>query len=267
MDVNIYLPRQYYEKTQSKAIPTIFYLSGLTCTPNNASEKGFWQFQADKYGFCIVFPDTSPRGEGVPTDPENSWDFGIGAGFYVNATKQPFNKNYNMYQYVHFELPNELNTYFNKETVEIDFLDNVSIAGHSMGGFGALSGYMKNLSKYKSCSAFSPIVNPMNVPWGQKAFNGYLGDNKSEWKEYDPCELVKTVKNTENKTILIHVGTSDPFLEKQLKPTSLLEASKGTTWEDHINLKFAEGFDHSYFFISTFVPEHAEFHAKHLGLI
>ncbi|EDO16460.1 hypothetical protein Kpol_1066p25 [Vanderwaltozyma polyspora DSM 70294] len=268
MDVNVYLPKQFYQKS-SKIIPSIYYLSGLTCSPQNASEKAFWQIQADKYGFVMVFPDTSPRGEGVATDPENSWDFGIGAGFYVNATEEPYSKNYHMFDYVHNELPKSLSEHFNKDGKKIDFLDNIAITGHSMGGFGAISGYLKTLDKnqYKSCSAFAPIVNPMNVPWGQKAFKGYLGDDKSKWEQYDPCQLLKVVPSKNNDKILIHVGTNDPFLERELKPDNIVEASKGTTWENKIDMNIAEGFDHSYYFISTFVPMHAEFHAKNLGLI
>ncbi|KAL3232715.1 Serine hydrolase involved in the detoxification of formaldehyde [Nakaseomyces bracarensis] len=268
MDVNIYLPKQFYHD-QAQKIPVIYYLSGLTCTPQNASEKAFWQMQADKYGFAVVYPDTSPRGEDVPSDPEGSWDFGKGAGFYINATKQPFSKHYHMYDYIHNELPTVLNEHFDKESNgKLDFFDNIAITGHSMGGFGALSGFLKTYeeNKYKSCSAFAPIVNPSKVPWGQKAFKGYF-DNEDEGKVYDPCELVKKVQNTHNSKILIHVGTNDPFLEKHLKPELLEEAIKGTTWDGQVEIKKVEGFDHSYYFISTFVPEHAEFHAKNLGLI
>ncbi|CDO95293.1 unnamed protein product [Kluyveromyces dobzhanskii CBS 2104] len=265
MDINLYLPKQYYNSAESaKLIPSLLYLSGLTCSPQNASEKAFWQIQADKYGFAVIFPDTSPRGEGVATDPEGSWDFGIGAGFYVNATEQPYSAHYNMYDYVHKELPQVLAEEFGSK---VDFFDNISITGHSMGGFGALSGYLKNINRYKSCSAFAPIVNPSTVPWGQKAFKGYLGEDKRIWAEYDPSDLVKTVTNVNGDKILIHVGTSDPFLEKHLKPHLIEDAAKGTSWEGKIEVNIEDGFDHSYYFISSFVPQHAEFHAKHLGLI
>ncbi|KAG0679751.1 hypothetical protein C6P41_000606 [Kluyveromyces marxianus] len=266
MDVNLYLPKQYYSsKEGSKLIPSILYLSGLTCTPQNASEKAFWQIQADKYGFAVIFPDTSPRGDDVDTDPEESWDFGLGAGFYLNATEKPYSTHYHMYDYVHKELPEVLSKEFGSK---VDFFDNISITGHSMGGYGALSGFLKNINRYKSCSAFAPIVNPSVVPWGQKAFKGYLGaENKDAWAQYDPAELVKKVENTSGKKILIHVGSNDPFLEKQLKPELLLDAAKNTSWEEKIELNIVDGFDHSYYFISTFVPTHAEFHAKYLGLI
>lgn len=268
MDVNVYLPKQYYSQTLSKVIPSLYYLSGLTCSPQNASEKAFWPFQADKYGFAVVFPDTSPRGEEVAKDPECSWDFGIGAGFYVNATQEPFDKHYQMYDYIHKELPAALDEYFSDGSL-VDFVDNVAITGHSMGGFGALAGFLKNYDahRYKSCSAFAPIVNPSKVPWGQKAFKGFLGGDEEAWKSYDPSELVKTVSNRGDDRILIHQGTKDPFLESNLRPELLLEASKGTSWENKIDLKMVDGFDHSYYFVSTFVPEHATFHAKNLGLI
>ncbi|CAL9735909.1 S-formylglutathione hydrolase [Monosporozyma servazzii] len=274
MDVNVYLPKQYFQRIKNESdkqptlekIPTIYYLSGLTCTPQNASEKAFWQIQADNFGFAMVFPDTSPRGDDIPTDPENSWDFGVGAGFYINATKTPFNKNYNMYDYVHNELPNELSKYFSEKNI-IDFLDNISITGHSMGGFGAISGFLQNLNKYKSCSAFAPILNPLSIQWGQKAFNGYFNDAKLEGAKYDPTELIQRTKHIPGKEILIHIGTNDPFLKNQLKPELFLEKVKGTEWESHVDLQMVEGFDHSYYFISSFVPQHAEFHAKHLGLL
>lgn len=269
MDVNVYLPKQYYSKEVRKLIPVIYYLSGLTCSPQNASEKAFWQIQSDNYGFAMVFPDTSPRGDDVPDDPEKAWDFGIGASFYLNATQEPYKKHYQMYDYIHKELPTSLDEYFGKDS-NLDFLDNVGITGHSMGGYGSLTGYLKNYdaNRYKSCSAFAPIVNPSKVPWGQKAFSGYLGSKNSElWSQYDPSELVKKVTNKGNDKILIHQGTKDPFLQTNLRPELLLEATKGTSWEGKIEVKLVDGFDHSYYFISTFVPEHATFHAKNLGLI
>lgn len=143
MNVNVYLPKQYYvqDSSRNRPIPTVVYLSGLTCTPDNASEKAFWQFQADKYGFAMVFPDTSPRGDQVANDPEGSWDFGQGAGFYLNATQDPYAQNYQMYDYVHKELPQTLDAHFNKNgAARLDFLDNVAITGHSMGGYGASCG-------------------------------------------------------------------------------------------------------------------------------
>ncbi|CEP64727.1 S-formylglutathione hydrolase LALA0_S13e01662g [Lachancea lanzarotensis] len=273
MNVNIYLPQQYYKEDGAK-IPALYYLSGLSCTPQNASEKAFWQPQADKFGFAVVFPDTSPRGADVPDDPENGWDFGLSAGFYVDATQSPYDKNYKMFSYVHDELPNKLDQFFKSTGSEsgstLDFLDNVAITGHSMGGFGAISGYLKQYAsprKYKSCSAFAPIANPSLVPWGKKAFGNYLGLESAQWEKYDPANLVKNISNKGNDVILIHQGTNDPFYKEQLKPHLLIEAAKGTSWEGKINLNLVDGFDHSYYFISSFVPQHAEFHAKNLGLI
>lgn len=269
MDVNVYLPKQYFSK-QTNSIPVIYYLSGLTCSPQNASEKAFWQFQADKYGFAMVFPDTSPRGDGVPEDPEKSWDFGLGAGFYVDAKQEPFKENYQMFSYIHKELPLELNQFFNNEgETAVDFMDNIAITGHSMGGFGAISGFLKHYAdnKYKSCSAFAPIAHPSKVKWGEKAFGGYLGEDRADWDQYDPSTLIKTVTNRGTDRILIHQGTSDPFYKNQLRPELLLEAAKGTSWDKMIDVRLVDGFDHSYYFVSSFVPEHAEFHAKNLGLI
>ncbi|SCU86961.1 LADA_0E01222g1_1 [Lachancea dasiensis] len=266
MNVNVYLPQQFYHK-QSDKIPVIYYLSGLSCTPQNVSEKAFWQLQADRFGFAMVFPDTSPRGEDVPGDPANGWDFGLGAGFYVNATQQPYAKNYQMFSYIHDELPTVLDQFFKNPS--LDFLDNIAITGHSMGGFGAIAGFLKHYSskKYKSCSAFAPIVNPSKVPWGEKAFGGYLGSDAAAWEQYDPASLIQKVQNNGTDRILIHQGTSDPFYRDQLKPELLLESVKGTSWEGKIDLELVEGFDHSYFFVSSFVPQHAQFHAKNLGLI
>lgn len=274
MDVNLYLPKQYYDGTAKTAIPTLYYLSGLTCTPNNASEKAFWQTEADRYGFAMVFPDTSPRGDDVPNDPEGGWDFGKGAGFYVNATQSPYNVNYNMYQYVHSELPTALTEFFKSDARpqgegqgHVDFLENVSITGHSMGGFGAVSGFLKNVNRYKSCSAFAPIISPTNSPWGIKAFTNYLGEDQTAWKEYDPCQLIHTVPYIPGKEVLIHFGSNDAWLTEYLKPEIFTETVAQSDWTNHFDIRTVDGFDHSYYFVSTFVPEHAKFHAKHLGLL
>lgn len=260
MAVNVYLPKQY-DFASSKSIPVLLYLSGLTCTPNNASEKAYWQPHADKHGFAIVFPDTSPRGANVEGE-DDSWDFGTGAGFYVNATTDNFSKNYRMYSYVHGELQAKLAEQFEK----LDF-DNISITGHSMGGYGALSGFLQNPGKYKSVSAFSPICNPTKCAWGQKNFAGYLGEDESTWAQYDPTELIKKYDGP-TPEVLIHVGKGDPFYyrDHQLLPENFIEASKDTPFEGKINLNLVEGFDHSYFFISSFTAQHAAHHAKYLGL-
>lgn len=260
MAVNVYLPKQY-ETASEKSIPVLLYLSGLTCTPNNASEKAFWQPHADKYGFAVVFPDTSPRGANIEGE-DDSWDFGTGAGFYLNATTEKFKKNYRMYAYVHEELQPALQ----KEFKKLNF-DNVSITGHSMGGYGALSGFLQNPGKYKSVSAFSPICNPSKCQWGEKNFGGYLGDDKTQWLKYDPTELIKSYSGPASE-ILIHVGKGDPFYfrDAQLLPENFVEASKGTVFDGKVQLNLVDGYDHSYYFISSFTEAHAAHHAKYLGL-
>ncbi|CAK9437545.1 uncharacterized protein LODBEIA_P19230 [Lodderomyces beijingensis] len=254
MDVNVFIP-----SSSTKNIPVLLYLSGLTCTPNNATEKSFLAYFAAKYGFAVVFPDTSPRGADIAGENE-SWDFGTGAGFYVDATQEPWKNNYQMYSYVHGELIDALTEAY----TELDF-KNISITGHSMGGMGALVGYFKQPRAYKAVSAFAPIANPSVVPWGEKNFGGYLGADKSLWAEYDPTELIKNYKGDDSATILIHQGLDDPFYEKELKPQNLVEAGKN--YKGGIELKLVEKYDHSYFFISSFVEEHAIHHAKYLGLI
>lgn len=272
MDVNLYLPQQYYSgATGGKKIPSVYFLAGLTCTPNNGSEKAFWQREADRYGFAMVFPDTSPRGDAVPDDPEGGWDFGKGAGFYVNATQAPYSTNFNMYQYVHSELPTALAEFFaSKQRPEgvgaVDFEENVAISGHSMGGFGAISGFLKNPHRYKSCSAFAPIVDPTRTPWGVKALTNYLGADETAWREYDPCALISDVPYVAGKEILIHYGTKDQWMDPYLMPQRFVGLLPQSKWAGHVDVKMVDGFDHSYYFVSTFVPEHAAFHAKHLGL-
>ncbi|KAH3666993.1 hypothetical protein WICMUC_005340 [Wickerhamomyces mucosus] len=261
MNVNIYLPKGY-DSASDKSIPVLLYLSGLTCTPNNASEKAYWQPQADKYGFAVVFPDTSPRGANIAGE-DDSWDFGTGAGFYVDATTENYKSNYKMYSYIH----SELQTLLQEEFKSLNF-DNISITGHSMGGYGALSGFLQNPGKYKSVSAFSPISNPVKAPWGKKAFAGYLGDNKEDWSQYDPTELIVKYEGPADATILIHVGKADPFYfrDAQLLPENLVEASKDSKFKDKVELHLVEGYDHSYYFVSSFVAQHAAHHAKYLGI-
>jgi S-formylglutathione hydrolase len=261
MAVNVYLPKQYDSAT-TKSIPILLYLSGLTCTPNNASEKAFWQPYADQYGFAVVFPDTSPRGANIEGE-DDSWDFGSGAGFYVDATTEKFSNNYRMYSYVHGELQKKLAAQFDK----LNF-DNISITGHSMGGYGALSGFLQNPGKYKSVSAFAPICNPSKCQWGEKNFRGYLGDNESQWAKYDPTTLIKNYQGDYAPEVLIHVGKADPFYyrDHQLLPENLVEASKGTVFDGKVQVNLVEGYDHSYYFISSFTQQHAAHHAKYLGL-
>ncbi|RCK66002.1 S-formylglutathione hydrolase [Candida viswanathii] len=257
MNVNVFIPPS--SSSSKKKIPVLLYLSGLTCTPENATEKSFFQYWASKYGFALVFPDTSPRGADIAGE-NDSWDFGTGAGFYVNATQEPWSKNYNMYTYVHEELPAELA----KEFAQLDF-KNVGITGHSMGGMGALVGFFRQKDQYRSVSAFAPIANPSVVPWGEKNFGNYLGDDKKAWAEYDPTELVKKYDGVHTPGILIHQGLKDPFYERELKPGNFIEAAGG--YKGDVDLQLVDGYDHLYFFISSFVEEHAKHHAKYLGLL
>ncbi|KAL1977096.1 hypothetical protein VTN31DRAFT_3378 [Thermomyces dupontii] len=257
MNFNLYLPPQAVR--DGKKVPVLIYLSGLTCTAENCSEKGFFQHGASKHGIAVLYPDTSPRGLNIPGE-DDSWDFGTGAGFYINATKAPYNKGYNMYTYVTEELPQTVFAAFSKE------LDptRVSITGHSMGGHGALTLYLRNPSKYKSVSAFAPICNPINCPWGQKAFKGYFGEDQQEkWKEHDATELIKKW-NGGPLDILIDVGTGDNFYKQgQLLPENLEKAAKEAGVEG-VRIRYQPEYDHSYYFMATFSDEHVEHAAKYL---
>ncbi len=237
--------------TVETPVPVLYWLSGLTCTDENFMQKaGALQYAAEQ-GIAIVAPDTSPRGEAVADD--EGYDLGKGAGFYLNATEAPWSEHFHMYDYITEELP---------KLVEANFpvTKQKSISGHSMGGHGALTIGLKNQSRYNSISAFSPIVNPVNCPWGQKAFNAYLGNDKQSWKQYDACELLKAQQT--KRPILVDQGDADQFLEEQLKPELLLAAAKES--DSELNLRMQTGYDHSYYFISSFIGEHIKFHAKHL---
>lgn len=252
MIFSVYLPPN--AKPGSK-VPVIYWLSGLTCTDDNFVQKaGAQQYAADA-GVAIVCPDTSPRGEDVPGDPNKAWDFGLGAGFYVNATQAPWSKNYQMYDYVTKELPALLKG----SDLPLD-TDNCSIMGHSMGGHGALTIALKNPGKYRAVSAFSPISSPMNCPWGEKALGNYIGSNKADWEQYDTCALV--AKAQEKLHILVDQGQDDNFLVNQLKPellqTACLQAKHPLT------LRLHAGYDHSYFFIASFIADHIAHHADAL---
>mmetsp|Transcript_25066 Transcript_25066/g.44676 ORF Transcript_25066/g.44676 Transcript_25066/m.44676 type:complete len:352 (-) Transcript_25066:109-1164(-) len=240
----------YPPAAATEKVPVIYYLSGLTCTDENVIQKAGIQKKAAEMGVAIIAPDTSPRGFGIEGEAD-SYDFGVGAGFYVNATVDKW-KNWRMYEYVTEELPKVLSQLTGLDT------SKAGIMGHSMGGHGALTIYLKNMDKFKSLSAFAPICNPINVPWGEKALGGYLGDDKEAWKQYDATELVKASKGP-YVPMLIDIGTKDDFLY-QLSPDVFAAAAieKGVP----LVMRMQEGYDHSYFFIQTFMDEHIEHHAK-----
>ncbi|CAH1108970.1 unnamed protein product [Psylliodes chrysocephalus] len=253
MRFGVYLPPQVEE---NKKLPVIYWLSGLTCSEANFVEKSGAQRYAAEYGIIIVNPDTSPRGLNIPGDSEN-WDFGVGAGFYVNATKEPWKKNYRMFSYITSELPKLINNNFPAaEGLQ-------SIMGHSMGGHGALISALKNPGMYKSVSAFAPICNPSVCPWGIKSFTGYLGSEEaSSWSEWDATQLVKKY-NGPTLELLIDQGLEDNFLKSgQLLPENLIESC--TSSKVPAILKKREGYNHSYYYIASFIGEHIKYHAEHL---
>lgn len=238
----------------AKNAPVLIYLSGLTCTEENVTHKAGAQRICAQYGIVFIAPDTSPRGENVPDDADKAYDFGLGAGFYVDATQQPWAQNYRMKSYIETELMEVLGA-----NMPID-ISRVSITGHSMGGHGALTIALRNPNKFKSVSAFSPIVSPINCPWGQKALSGYLGDNQADWRAYDACALIED--GAKLLPCLIDQGSADNFLDNQLKTHKFSEALQKTGQKAEIRMQ--EGYDHSYYFISTFIEDHIRFHAKYL---
>lgn len=246
----IYLPPQ---ASTGEKVPVLYWLSGLTCTDENFMHKAGAARIAAQLGIAIVAPDTSPRGEGVPDDESAAYDFGLGAGFYVNATQAPWDKHYKMYDYVVEELPALIESVF-------PVSDKRAISGHSMGGHGALVIALKNAQSYTSVSAFSPICNPMNCPWGQKALGNYLGDDRRSWAAYDASELMKA--SDQHIPALVDQGGADDFLTEQLKPEVLEAAAKLSQYP--LELRMQEGYDHSYFFIASFIEDHLRFHAAYL---
>lgn len=253
MNFSIYLP----SKSNTTKVPVLYWLSGLTCTEQNFTFKSGFQKYAEENGLVVVVPDTSPRGCNIEGE-DDDWDFGTGAGFYLNATEQKWKKNYNMYSYVTRELPSLINANFPV------LMDKQGITGHSMGGHGALICALKNPGKYKSVSAFAPISNPINCPWGQKAFSGYLGPDKESWKEWDACELVKVYEGPPFPSILIDQGKDDKFLiQKQLLPENFVEACREPGVQ--VVLRMHEGYDHGFGFVTTFLESHFKHHAKCLN--
>jgi S-formylglutathione hydrolase len=233
-----------------KPLPVLYFLSGLTCTEENFMVKAGAQRYAAEYGLMLVTPDTSPRHTGIAGE-DDEWDFGTGAGFYVDATETPWRSHYQMYSYVVQELPAIIAANFSIQT------DNQGIFGHSMGGHGALICAMKNPQLFKSVSAFAPIAAPMHCPWGQKAFSRYLGNNQESWRAYDASELVKQVGY--HSPILIDQGTGDKFLTQQLRPEVFEQACAAVG--QPLNLRYQTGYDHSYYFISSFIADHIRYHA------
>ena len=250
MTFSVYLPPQ----AKAEKVPALYWLSGLTCTDDNVRTKAGMQRYAAEHGIALIFPDTSPRGEDVPDEAER-YDLGKGAGFYVNATQEPWQKNYQMYDYVTQELP----ALVEKELAIIPNLK--SISGHSMGGHGALICALKNLDAYQSVSAFSPICNPVECGWGKGCFGAYLGDDTQTWKAYDATLLINAGAKVND--ILIDQGTGDEFYdEAQLLPENFQAACNNAG--QSLELRMQEGYDHSYHFIASFIGEHIAYHAKAL---
>jgi S-formylglutathione hydrolase len=252
MTFAIYLPPQ---TENGRKVPVLWYLSGLTCTHANVVEKGEYRAACSELGIAFVAPDTSPRGPDVPTAPDGAWDFGLGAGFYVDATQEPWAKNYRMWTYVTEELPALVGAEF-----PVD-LDRQSISGHSMGGHGALTVALADLDRFRSVSAFAPIVAPSQVPWGQKALSGYLGDDCAAWRKHDAVALMES--GARIPELLVDVGDADPFIEKELRPELLERACVDAGIP--LTMRIQPGYDHSYYFISTFMADHLRWHAERLN--
>ncbi len=252
MRFSVYQPPQ----AKKRKVPVLFYLAGLTCTEETFMIKGGAQRYAAKHGIMLVAPDTSPRNTGIAGETE-SWDFGAGAGFYIDATQSPWSKHYRMYSYIVQEL---------RETIVREFAaapDRIGVFGHSMGGHGALVMALKNPDIFRSVSAFAPIAAPMQAPWGHKAFSNYLGNDTEAWKAYDASELMKQLKTPFPKGILIDQGLADPFLEVQLLPHHFESACISA--DQPLTLRRHAGYDHNYYFISTFMEDHLDFHHQHLN--
>jgi S-formylglutathione hydrolase len=235
-------------------LPVVWFLAGLTCTEDNFTAKAGAQRVAAELGLILIAPDTSPRGEGVPDDPEGAYDFGLGAGFYLDATRDPWSRHYRMESYIMRELPEIVG-----HTLPAD-MKRQGIMGHSMGGHGAITLALRHSGHFVSVSAFAPIASPTNCPWGEKALGGYLGSDRAAWRDYDSCALIED--GARLPALLVDQGTGDPFLENQLKPQLLEDACAKAGIP--LTLRRQEGYDHSYFFISTFVEDHLRWHTRAL---
>jgi S-formylglutathione hydrolase len=248
MTFSVFLPPQ----AKSGPVPALYWLSGLTCTDENFTIKAGAQRAAAALGLALVCPDTSPRGTDLPGEHDD-WDFGSGAGFYVNATQSPWSDHYRMYDYVTKELPALIDAHF-------PVTDRCGISGHSMGGHGALTCYLKNPGKYRSVSAFAPICHPSECSWGQKAFTNYLGEDRNDWEAYDASRLIGNAQ--EKLPILIDQGTEDEWLSDQLKPGALEQAAIASHYP--LQIRMREGYDHGYYFVASFIEDHLRHHARAL---
>ncbi|MED5546467.1 MAG: S-formylglutathione hydrolase [Pseudomonadota bacterium] len=249
MTFSVFVP----DHAEGAKLPVLWYLSGLTCTHANVTEKGEFREACARHGIIFVAPDISPRGEDVPD--EDTYDFGKGAGFYVDATQEPWKANFRMRSYIESELPALIGEAFPAD------MARQAITGHSMGGHGALTIGLRNPERFRSISAFSPIVSPLACPWGEKALTGYIGADRTDWREYDACALIADGARAPH--LLVDQGTADGFLEEQLKTQLLVEACEAAGMAATIRMQ--EGYDHSYYFISTFLGEHVAWHAAHLS--
>ena len=250
MTFSVYVPPHQ----EGARLPVVWYLSGLTCTHANVTEKGEFRKACAEHGLIFVAPDTSPRGDGVPGDPANAYDFGLGAGFYVDATEAPFAQHYRMWSYVTAELPDVIAAHFPAD------MRRQSILGHSMGGHGALTVALRHPDRYRAASAFSPIVAPSEVPWGIKALGGYLGPDKRNWRKHDAVALIED--GAWFSSLLVDYGDADSFLAVQLRPELLQAACEKA--KIPLTLRRQPGYDHSYYFISTFMADHLRWHAQRL---
>jgi S-formylglutathione hydrolase len=254
MQFSVFVPPQ----AAHGKVPVLTFLSGLTCTEENFMVKSGAQRVAAQLGLMLVSPDTSPRGDDVPDDPDNDYDFGLAAGFYLNATQEPWRRHYHMYDYITRELPPIVFDNFPGDA------DRHGLTGHSMGGHGSLTIGLRNPEMFQSLSAFAPICTTLHSPWGQKALGYYLGDDKSAWDDYDACEVARRAGHvTKFDRILVDQGADDPYLAEQLKPELLDAACKESGLP--LDLRIHEGYDHGYYFISTFIEEHLNFHAERLS--
>lgn len=251
MEFGVFLPPQ----ADTGPVPVLWWLSGLTCTDENFMQKAGAQRLAAQLGLAIVCPDTSPRGTDLPGEHDD-WDFGSGAGFYVNATQSPWDRHYRMYDYVTKELPALVES-------ELPVTDRRAVSGHSMGGHGALLCALREPQRYASVSAFAPICHPSDCPWGVKAFSHYLGDDRNDWRQWDATQLLTDADV--QLPILIDQGADDPFLGEQLKPGALEQAA--ICAHHPLEIRLREGYDHSYFFVASFIDEHLRHHARALGLL